>query len=108
MCVFEKPEFLDEAAPRPLPGNAGHVLSVLRQHTALSHALTPHPYQRPLLKLRRRREESATTRSATDGKTLLQTIARAIGSKGMREAQAVPEAMLSSDGASDGGGLVGV
>lgn len=108
MCVFEKPDFLDEAAPSPLPGNAAHVLSVLREHTALSHALTLHPYRRPFQKLRRRREETAATRRATDGKTLLQGIARAIGSKRMPEAQAVPAAMSFSDGASEGAGLAGV
>jgi SAM-dependent methyltransferase len=104
MCVFEKPEFPDEAAPAPLPGNAAHVRSVLRQHTALSHALTPHPYRRPLQKMRRRREEASATRSANDGKTLLQSIAREIGAKGMRAAQSVPESLFSSDG----GGLAGV
>lgn len=104
MCIFEKPEIWGEVEPAPLPGNAAHVLEVLRRHTVLSHSLTLHPYQRPVQKLRRRREEAVAVRNATDGKTLLQTIAREIRAKGMRAAHSVPESMFSSDD----GGLAGV
>ena len=78
MCVFEKTEVSDETAPTSLPGNARRVTEILRSHTALSHAFTPHPYLRPLRKLRRRWEEAAALRRATDGKTLLQAIAREV------------------------------
>lgn len=78
-AIFEKPELPMEAAPTPLPGNAHHILRILRSHTALAHAFTAHPYTRPIQKLRRQWDERRTIARFTDGRTLLQHLARETG-----------------------------
>lgn len=77
-AIFENTETCTEAASEPLPGNATRVSHILRKHTALAHAVTPHPYVRPLQKLRRQWNERQAIAHFTDGKSLLQCLAREI------------------------------
>jgi SAM-dependent methyltransferase len=78
ICVFEKPELVEDATPAPLPGNAQRVLRILHSHTVLTHALTAHPYVRPLNKIRRQWHERHALSRFSDGKTLLRSISREI------------------------------
>jgi hypothetical protein len=77
-AIFEKPETPLEAAPTPLPDNADRIARILRDHTAFAHAFTAHPYTRPIQKLRRQWDERQAIARFTDGKTLLQHLAREI------------------------------
>jgi len=77
-AVFEKPETSVEAAPSPLADNADRIARILRDHTAFAHAFTAHPYTRPIQKLRRQWDERQAIARFSDGKTLLQHLAREI------------------------------
>lgn len=77
-AIFEKPETSVAAAAMPLPDNADRVAHILREHTALAHAFTAHPYTRPIHKLRRQWDERQAIARFSDGKTLLQDLAREI------------------------------
>lgn len=77
-AIFEKPEMPVAAAAMPLPDNADRVARILRDHTTLAHAFTAHPYTRPIQKLRRQWDERRAIARFSDGKTLLQHLAREI------------------------------
>ena len=77
-AIFEKPETPVETSPTPIAGNADRVTRILCDHSALTHAFTKHPYIRPIRKLRRQWDERRATARFTDGKTLLQHLAREI------------------------------
>ena len=77
-AIFEKPETPVAAAATPLADNADRIARILRDHTALAHAFTAHPYTRPIQKLRRQWDERRAIARFSDGKTLLQHLAREI------------------------------
>jgi len=75
-AIFQRSALPAGTAGTPLADNAARVASFLRQHTAIAHVFTPHPYARPLAKLRRRWRERRAIARFQDGKTLLQHLAR--------------------------------
>lgn len=78
MCVFEKPDCIEEAAPAPLIGNAERVAGIIRGHTRFAHALTAFPYIRPWQKLCRQWQERRVIAHFDHGKDVLQHIAHQI------------------------------
>ena len=78
MCVFEKPEFMEETAPVPLKGNAERVAGIIRGHTVFAHALTAHPYIRPWQKLCRQWQERRAIARFEHGKEVLKHITHQI------------------------------
>ena len=78
MCVFEKSEVIEEAAPAPLIGNAERVASIIRGHNAFAHALTAHPYVRPWQKLCRQWQEQRAVARFDHGRDVLLHIAHQI------------------------------
>ncbi len=76
ICVFERLEGSVAVPDGSIPGHAAGVAVLLSGHTTLRHALTPAPYWRPLLKLRRRfRERRALAAAGGDVLRLLKVMA---------------------------------
>lgn len=60
-----------------IPGNYDRVSRILRSHTALRHALSRFPYQRPLAKLAARLAEARDLRQQTSARDILDTLVAA-------------------------------
>lgn len=80
MCIYRRPQ---EEPVRPsgeIPGHAAEVGALLRGHTALKHAFTAAPYQRPLARLSRRAKEKKVLAQMQDPRALLDAAAAQIRS----------------------------
>jgi 2-polyprenyl-3-methyl-5-hydroxy-6-metoxy-1,4-benzoquinol methylase len=57
-----------------IPGNYERIRDILKQHTALGHYLSPHPYIRPLRKLRQHLEETRAIKNFQNGRDVLDSL----------------------------------
>ncbi len=71
MAVFRKPAHPTPTMTGVIPGHAQRVLKHLRDHTALSHAVTHRPYTRPFQKLAQRLRERLELQRQDDPHAML-------------------------------------
>jgi len=74
MAVFERPETPATLPDGKIPGHAERAAALLERHTAWRHALTPGPYLRPFLKLKRRAAERRALAVTHDPRSLLDAL----------------------------------
>ncbi|MDT4898290.1 MAG: hypothetical protein QOH25_3367 [Acidobacteriota bacterium] len=61
-----------------IPGNYERIRAILNSHTRLGHYLSPHPYIRPLRKLRQHLEETRAIKNFQDGREVLDSLVAGI------------------------------
>jgi len=61
-----------------IPGNYERIQANLNSHTRLGHYLSPHPYIRPLSKLRQHLEETRAIKNFQDGRDVLDSLVAGI------------------------------
>jgi 2-polyprenyl-3-methyl-5-hydroxy-6-metoxy-1,4-benzoquinol methylase len=77
-----------------IPGNCERIKAILNSHTTLGHYLSPHPYIRPLRKLRQHLEETRAIKHSHDGREVLDSLVAGIartegGGNGRRTTEVV-------------------